>query len=228
LEKLAKQLRRDLAANPKKAAVLGLMVLVALYFWGPLAAKWISTGDGKRNNKVNLASLILTDDPVEPTQQSKARGGAKFRWEKARQLMRHDPRMTSASFDATWLDPFGKPPASAAPDAAAEAAAESEAAALAAAAPPIEPSDLGIKLGSVLIGPRTRVATINGEACHEGDTVAVADKNDRAVTHHFRVVRIRRQSVELESGGRTVLVELVQPKLAHGDELERSKPKETH
>src|SRR6266576_3193818 len=111
LEKLAKQLRRDLAANPKKAAALGLMVLVALYFWGPLAWKWVAAGGNKRNSKVNMASLILTDDPVEPSHQTKVRGGAKFRWEKARQLIRQDPHMVSATFDARWIDPFGKPPA---------------------------------------------------------------------------------------------------------------------
>ncbi|MBW8884592.1 MAG: hypothetical protein JF612_07410, partial [Planctomycetia bacterium] len=91
LEKLAKQLRRDTAANPKKAAALGLMILVALYFWGPLAWKWFSASGSKRSAKTSLASLILTDDPVEPSQQTKARGGAKFKWEKARQLIKQDP-----------------------------------------------------------------------------------------------------------------------------------------
>lgn len=222
LEKLAKQLRRDLAANPKKAAALGLMVLVAMYFWGPLVWKWASAGGNKRNNKVNLASLILTDDPVVPSQQHKARGGAKFRWEKARHFMRHDPYMVSATFDSSWTDPFGKPAASASEDPADEAQAEAATAAAAAA----QLGNLGITLGSVVIGPRNRVATINGEACHEGDTVEVKDRTDKSIVHRFRVLRIGRHSVDLQIGERTVTLELAQPKLAHGDEWEQGKPKE--
>jgi hypothetical protein len=222
LEKLVNQFRRDLAANPKKAAALGLMVLVALYFWGPLAWKWLSPTGNKRSSKVNMAALILTDDPVDPSQQSKVRGGAKFRWEKARQLIRHDPRMISAAFDPSWTDPFGQPATTANENSATEAA-ETEAGAAATAA--AEPGSLGIVLGSVMIGPRTRVATINGEACHEGDTVTVADKQDKSKTYRFSVVRIHRQSVELDIGGRKFTLEQAQPKLAHGDEFERGKPR---
>jgi len=169
LEKLVKQLRRDLAANPKKAAALGLMILVAGYFWGPLAWKWFSASGSKRSAKANLASLILTDDPVEPSQQIKARGGAKFKWEKARQLIKQDPRMVSANFDVAWIDPFGQPAGAVEPDPVGNVSAEDMAvkAAAAAANAPLDAGELGLKLGGVLIGSRSRVATINGEPCHE-------------------------------------------------------------
>jgi hypothetical protein len=219
LEKLARQLRRDLAANPKKAAALGLMVLVALYFWGPLVWKWASSSGNKRASKVSMASLILTDDPAEPTQQNKARGNAKFRWEKARQLLRQDPRMTSAKFDPSWPEPFGSPTASGEHDPVAEAA-EAQAATAAAAS---DPSTLGIVLGAVMIGPRTRLATINGKPCHEGDILTVTEKDDKSTARSFKVVRIFRQAVELEIAGRIILIEMTQSKLNHGDEIERSK-----
>jgi hypothetical protein len=219
MDKLVKQLRRDLATNPKKAAALGLMLLVALYFWGPLAWKWFSASGNKRSGKVNLASLILTDDPAEPSQQSKARGGAKFKWEKARQLIRQDPRMVSAVFDPSWHDPFGKP-ISPVQDSVVEAA-QTEAATSAAAI--AEAKNLGIVLESVIISLRSRVATINGEACHEGDVITVKDKQHKGTTYRFRVVRIRRQGVDLEVGGRTFTLELMQPRLSSGDEIERGK-----
>jgi hypothetical protein len=220
LDKLVKQLRRDLAANPKKAAALGVMLLVALYFWGPLAWKWFSTG-GKRTGKVNMASLILTDDPAEPSQQSKARGNAKFKWEKARQLIRTDPRMISATFDPSWHDPFGKPmgAASGAGNDPNSEAAQAESA--------VDAGNLGLVLGSVMIGPRSRVATINGEVCHEGDIVTVTQK-DKGTTHRLRVVKIRREGVTLEVGARVFTLELNQPRLAQGDEIERGKPKESN
>jgi hypothetical protein len=225
LDKLAKQLRRDMAANPKKAAALGLMVLVALYFWGPLAWKFVSASSSKRTQKMSTASLILTDDPAEPTQQTRQRGGAKFRWEKVRQLIKQDPQMVSAAFDPIWIEPFGKPTASAA---AAESVPESpmtEAAAVAAAVIAVDPSEIGIVLGGVMIGPRNRVATINGKACHEGDVIEVADKNDKSLSHEFRVVKIRRHGVELDFSGRMLTLELKRPTLSHGDEIEGIKLK---
>jgi hypothetical protein len=224
LEKLIKQLRRDMTANPKKAAALGVMILVALYFWGPLAWNWIAPSASKRSSKMNTSALILTDDPAEPTQQHKARGGAKFRWEKVRELVKHDSRMVSATFDPTWIDPFAKSAAAISSEAA--AAAQSDAVTSAAAAAPVEFSDLGIVLGGVFVGARSRVATINGEAHREGETIVVADKSDKTVIQRVRVAQIRRQAVVLEVGGRTFTVELTAPKLAHGDEIERDRRKD--
>ena len=41
LERFAKRLRREVIANPKKAAILGIMLLVAIYFWTPLVMGWM-------------------------------------------------------------------------------------------------------------------------------------------------------------------------------------------
>jgi hypothetical protein len=222
LDKLGKQLRRDVSANPKKAAVLALMMLVALYFWGPLAWQWLSAERNKRSSKVNLASLILTDDPVEPSQQHKARGGAKFKWERARELIRQDPRMRSASFDVSWHDPFGKPGGEATVDPTQAA----EASRVAAAAAAQQADSAGLVLESVMVGPRNRVATINGETCREGDRIRVADKQDPATKLEFRVVRIYRHAVDLEIDERRLTLALVPPTLAQGDEIERNNDKE--
>jgi hypothetical protein len=90
----------------------------------------------------------------------------------------------------------------------------------------IDPQSLGIVLGGVMIGPRTKFATINGETCREGERISVADKRDKTVVYEFRVLKVTRQSVQLEIGGRIFTLELAQPRLAHGDDLERGKPKE--
>jgi hypothetical protein len=228
LDKLSKQLRRDMAANPKKAAALGLMVLVALYFWGPLAWKFFSARGGERKAKASLASLILTDDPEEPSQQNKGRGGrSRFRWEKVRQLIRQDPQMSSATFDVAWIDPFGNMPGGAVKQSEIESPVEDPAVAAAAqaAAALVDPKDLGVTFGGVLIGPRRRVATINGEICREGDILSLNHKQDKSVSYQYRVFKIERDSVQLESGGRIFRLEFEHPKLAHGDELERGPTK---
>lgn len=220
LEKLTNQLRRDIAANPKKAAALGVMIVVALYFWGPLIWGWLPAND-KTKPKVDVASLILTDDPADPNQAAKGRSNSQFRWEKVRQLIGEDSQMASATFDAAWIDPFGKP-APARPETAAEATTTA-AATKSETAP--EPTAAGLVLGGIMIGPRTKVATINGEACHEGDTLTVTDTVDKSQNLEFRVARINRRQVEVECQGRTFVLEVGQAKLASGDDIGRNPPK---
>jgi hypothetical protein len=222
LDKLNKQLRRDLAANPKKGVALGLMVLVALYFWGPLVWKWTVASGRKSAAKVNMASLILTDDPAVPSQQVKSRGGARFRWEKVRQLIHNDPRMVSATFEVGWIDPFAKPGALApAPQVVEISTEETNASSV-----PIEPETYGFVLTSVLIGPRSRAAVINGEPCREGDLLEIPDKIDKTVIRKVRVLEIRRQLAVLEVDGTRVTIEQNKPKVAHGDQIERRTPRE--
>lgn len=221
LEKLAKQLRRDMAANPKKAVALGLMVLVALYFWGPLLAKWMSGNGSKRAGTMDTANLILTDDPSEPTQQSRSRSGAKFRWERVRQLMQQDAAMRPAAFDPTWVDPFAKSSLMIAQEQAAAAAVKATPEQAAPVA--VAPSSLSIVLGGVFVSGKSRIATINGEACREGDTLVVSGKDDKSVTQPIRVVQIHRTGVMVEVNGAFQTIELSTPGLARGDEIQRQR-----
>src|SRR5206468_1307763 len=98
-------------------------------------------------------------------------------------------------------------------------------AATAAATAAIDPLSLGITLGGIMIGPRNKLATINGETCREGEIIALAGK-DKTVTYEFKVLKIGRHSVQLDFGGRIFSLELSQPRLAHGDDFDRGKPKE--
>jgi hypothetical protein len=218
LTKLTSQLRRDMAASPQKAAALGLMVVVALYFWAPLVWRWLPLG-GESSGKADVSTLILTDEPAAKAASTEPRTPA-FRWEKVRQLVREDTRMKPATFDAAWHDPFGKP----APE---PATAEAEPMVSIAQTPALEPeptperelTTASLTLGGILIGPRSKVATINGEPCHEGDSLSVLDANDKSVQHQVRITRIMRQQVELESRGHTLTLELASPRLSQGDSL---------
>src|SRR5207248_5932835 len=151
-------------------------------------------------------------------QQGKSGSRNRFKWERVQQLIHQDPHMLSATFDASWVDPFGKPAAS-----ASEAAPEAETPAddsSATAAAAIDPQSLGLILGGIMIGPRTKMATINGEICREGEIVSVPDKRDKTVTYELRILKVSRQSVELGFGNRIFSLELSQPRLAHGDDFE--------
>ena len=223
LDKLAKQLRRDLAANPKKAAALGLMVAVALYFWGPLVWGWLHSEQSKKTGQSQLAHLILTDDPLEPADKAKSRSKARFRWEKVRPLLAQDPRMVSATFDEVWIDPFGKP-AAGAEDNGESQNASSKSTAAAAAAAEASPAEMGLTLSSVAISPRRRAATISGERYFVGDEITVNSKDGSLPPTKIRVATITAQEVELECNGKTITLRLARSRLANGDAIERSPP----
>ena len=61
---IAKQLRREATANPKKASVLGLLAVVALWFWAPLVWGWIFASEDEEGVKA-----------TQPTAQSAPTGG---------------------------------------------------------------------------------------------------------------------------------------------------------
>lgn len=218
LDKLAKRLGRDLAANPKKAAALGVMALVALYFWAPLVWGWLSQGE-RKGAGAGAAELILKDDPEEPAAQTKRRA-SKFRWEKVRQAIAQDGRMASAGFDSQWTDPFA---GIAAPRTAAAAVPTASGAQALIAGADLDPAQAGLVLSSVMIGNQRRTATINGDTYREGSTIRIQGEAGRPGAVEFRLVRVTGRGVELERRGKTYVLLFAQPGLAKGDQIERTK-----
>lgn len=203
-------------ANPKKAAILGLMLLVAAYFWGPLLWKWVAPG-GKKGGKESQTALILEDDPAEATPQTKGGAVKPFRWEKVRQSIRNDRFMVSAAFEPQWPNPFAPPPG------VARTPGGESAGGTAAEKSPVEvtPQTAGLKLASVAIGPKRRTATIGGDTYREGDMIAVEGAEKQGSTGaEFRLVRIEAHGVELAREGKTWWLEFEKPRLAKGDEIE--------
>jgi hypothetical protein len=215
LDKLTKQLRRDLAANPKKAAALGLMGLVALYFWLPLVWRWISPEGGTKPDQ--SSALILKDDPEEPAAQAKRRG-VKFHWDKVRQLIVQDARMVAATYDVKWTDPF----AGQAPKATQSPHATGRPAEPAALNSELEPQQAGLVLSSVMIGAARRTATINGDTYREGSLIKIASKESTLSAIEFHLTRITSQGVELERNGKRFVLLFARPALAEGDQIERT------
>ena len=214
LDKLTKQIRRDLTANPKKAAALGLMILVALYLWGPMVWGWaVSAKSSKRNF---AGDLILEDDPVDPVQTAE-KAKFVFKWDKVRQQILGNELMVSAVRDPAWPDPFqgtAPPP---------PRIATSEQPTPTNPPPEVQnvtPVDLGLALTSVVISPRWRAATISGEVYLENEFIK-SPPDQPAGTMELKVTRITRDGVELESDGKTFVLRLERPKLAHGDEIIR-------
>lgn|GEM_PF-2083553 len=220
LDKLTKRLSRDLAANPKKAGILGVMVLVALYFWLPLLKEWI--GDSATSGPAKVASVILTDDPATP-----AAGASKaketLRWEKVRQWVESDPWMASATFDPQWRDPFAisslTDPAQTTPKSTTPTTPEAIAAQAAASDGDISPEQAGLSVASVVVGPRLRTVNIGGDVYRENDLVEATAKDGE--TLEFQIVSITPHEVWMRRNGKTYRLQLSRPRLAKGDRIDR-------
>jgi hypothetical protein len=217
LDKIFRQVRRDLTASPKKAAALGLMILVALYFWVPMVWGWIAPEANAGKQVVDASEVILEDDPVDPVTTAK-KSGKVFAWEKVRRKVAADPRMTPALYEVTWSDPFPLVHDDA------KAGAAQTTAGLAQASAPVDPAALGLKLTSVAIGAKSRSAIINGEKYREGESVPAEGSDTQSGSGvAFRVTHIGFREVELEYQGRTYTLELSRPRLAPGDALNRTR-----
>lgn len=213
LDKLARKLKRDLAANPKRAALLGLMLVVAGYFWAPLVSKWL----GKSSPKARATGLVIRGDDL-PIEQ-RASGKSQPRWDKVLAWMEADPRMASQK-PAADLHPFGRPGSTKAQ--AAEAYAEQS------APPPtppplldIAPQAVGIVLNGVLIGTKQKQATLNGETYCLGERIVAATKEGKDKLE-FELVQVHREGVVLSRNSRRYELKLEQAKLAGRDKIERA------
>jgi hypothetical protein len=219
LDKLAKQLRRDLSASPKKAAALGVMLLVAAYFWLPMVGGWL-VPESKRK-PVATGSVILEDE--QPTSGSaRSKLGGTFPWEQVRRRMLADPLMASAEYDASWVDPFRVDPRVEQAVLAGPATAEPPPSAS------LDPTSVGLVLTGAVVGPKRRTAIISGRSYFEGETVKPSAAVGPAPIE-FRLETITSRGVELAAGGKRYKLELARARLGADDEFirhDRDRPAE--
>lgn len=193
LNKLARQLRREAMANPKKAVILALLVLVAGYFWGPLVWDWVASEQAPgappevkaeaATEPAPFADAASAQSQELPDKQHKA---SSHPWTQLDEWMRADPMTTPAEDVAGWRDPFDSDRASVEADHDEEAPV---------AAAPVTPQDLGVELSGTLIGPRRRVALIDGKAYRVGQSVTV-DRAGRPI--HLQLVEVHPRRIVLE------------------------------
>jgi hypothetical protein len=188
LSKLAKQLRREAKANPKKAALLGLLVLVALYYWGPMMWGWVAADEATGSppdapTTAAVASLgAATPGTLKPPSTPEDKSTGTPPWTHLDEWMTQDP-MTAPVEDVTgWHDPFAV--AAAEPQAVEPDDAQNEQLLL-------SPEDLGIELSGTLVGPHRRVALIGGKAYREGQTVNI-DRDGQSIEFQLAEVHSRR------------------------------------
>jgi len=194
LDKLVKRVRREAAANPKKAAVLGILVLLGLYFWGPLVKGWFVKNDP--------ASKVPGETPLAASTASAATPGgptggqqvAAHAWYQVVQWIEQDPRTRAAGDPAARRDPFQPvKPAVAEPEANKKPEPPK---------PRLSLASLPVQLSSTVVGWGPRLAVINGKTCREGDTIEVTKDGCKTALKlaevHARRVVLRRENESLE------------------------------
>lgn len=188
---LVRRLTRELTASPAKAAVLGGLLVVAIWFWIPLIVGKSSPSAPDASTTAAVPTPSAGDPVVVtaamPTQTTQAPSKNKLKWNEAIDAMRYDERMRPAIPLASALDPFRDDESK---------SRDVEALAATASVPRTTPAQAGIQLTSTIVGSRKRTAMIGGKAYHEGDIV----KGSKTFTK-YKLVEIHPKHVVLEQGG---------------------------
>ena len=169
--KWIKRLRREITAKPKKAAILGILLLVAVYFWFPLIRGWMPGGQSGVANE----SGSVTQSQVADTVLQSATGTTSLSnnvpvppWQQLAAWMEADPRKAPAMNRVGARDPFHPGSMRVAETVEKKEEPQVEAASV------WTPATLGLQVSSTVVGPRRSVALINGRTYAAGDTIEMS------------------------------------------------------
>jgi len=175
-DRLLTAIKQEMLRNKKKSAILGVMCLVAAYFWVPLIWGWIAPDDLEEDSLESAAPADFVV-PAEPSVMAAApetapppRRSRATPWDELLRTIQEDPRMASAELGMLPRSPFAPLKSEEPSPPAAEASPPSQATAV--ERPQL--ADLDLELTGIVYGPRFRVATINGTEYHENDLLRVS------------------------------------------------------
>lgn len=181
-------------ANPQKGAILGIMLLVALYFWAPLVAGWLGKKPtGQTAAPADLGANALAGFPAQSVTGDKPAqpAAAETPWYLLTEWMDRDPLKRTAESPIRGRDPFRF---------VAQAVKPTE--------PPPEPKKkpivaetFALALSGTVVGPGRRLATINGKTYREGDDVKLTSDGQSVA---FKVAEVHPQSVVLSFQGKSL------------------------
>ncbi len=186
LNRLSRQLRREATANPQKAALLGLLLLVAVYFWGPLVLGWISPGEAA-DETVAVPDAATTRQAIAeapPSNEGGVLATETFTWQQLEQWRAANPLAKPIAWQSDRRDPFrGSPEIAAVAEDDEETEAEQTVGPLIAE---LTLESLRLELVSTIVGRGRRVAFLKSDALvderapaghgayDEGETVTLA------------------------------------------------------
>ena len=216
--KFIRKLRRELTSNPKKSALLGLLFVVAIWFWAPLIMKWCGKNSDETAKAAGVSSTATAAGGASgsgvsagTTEASSGAVAANSKlatpnWHQVLGWITSDPMMQPHVPQASSRDPFTSASSRIAAQKKAQHPVEPP-------APELTPAEAGISLHSTVVSPRMKTALINSRAYHENQTVTSADGQAR-----FVLVEIREDGVTLSRHGHSYELKLRKVEVAKVDQ----------
>ena len=200
LSRISRQLRREVTTHPKKAAILGLLCLVALWFWAPLVWGWIDEDDPATGSAVappaaNSAPAPSSGTPAASNATLKKPESPQWPWHQLVQWMDNDLRTSATNPVLGRRDPFLIPRTETVKVEPEDQPEQTP--------PAATPEALGMVLSSTIIGPHRRVAQINGKSYRQGEAVKLVKDGQQieftlaAVYPRRIVLKRKREQFEL-------------------------------
>lgn len=204
IKQLTNQIQREAKANPGRSSVLGIVLLVAIYFWAPLLMKWCGVGQ----------AAVATPTAAEPVDVlavvAESEGNdtlPEIAWKELRQAIERDPYMRSAQFLANWRDPLATTtmPAIDTEDNENQTNPTES----------IQTDKLRLELESTIVGKRRSVARINGKSYrHETGQKREIEIEVGGRTVVFNLTAVHRKQVTLEHQGKPFILSVKTEPLA--------------
>lgn len=173
---------------------MGLLLVVALYFWAPLLRNWIGKNEPSDTAAaVTPASKSESSIPLnvqDATASKPAQEAPVYTWEQWDKWITQDPRTKAVKDLATQRDPFQP---------VRKVVQVKEKAPTKVIQPTrivVTPASANMQLSSTVVGPSPRLAVINGKVYREGDVISVSRDGRKA---SFTLAEVRARQVVLSS-----------------------------
>lgn len=161
--------------------MLALGCVVALYFWAPLVWKWLpgtKASGGGPAAAMAVSSVTAPPAIASAQKQPTDKSVNKYGWDELVRWMGLDQRTKPAMLDTDFRSPFRLTPAQQQmlrQEPTADSADPHVAATNIESQPlDLSPRQLGLVLSGTIVGPRVRVATINGKTYRESAQIIVS------------------------------------------------------
>lgn len=190
VQQLSHQLTREIKRNPAKAAVLGGLLVVAVWFWFPLVQGWLGLASSSSSDDESIVVASTTQAASTPSSVSPL--ASKMNWRTIARRISEDPWMQSGQLRSKTFDPFYPkqpiPTQFTATDTPPETAP----------IPDVSPEAAGLSITSVIAGGTVPIARINNLNYRIGDQVPAQDGQ-----LHYTVIAVKPWGVLLQGARQT-------------------------
>jgi len=225
LSKPIRRLGKEAKRNPKRAIALGLLAFVAVWFWTPLIVEWIcpkpkitadkdtASVDAPQSGQSKNTTFLIFQSKTKNSNNQKQ----EVDWKQLIKWIEVDAKTVATTGLAALRDPFT--PVKPKLTSPAGTQLSSKAKELQKKTPPlaeVTPQSAGLSLSSTIVGPRVRVALINGRTYKQGQFVRVetGDDNgeDKQASVEFKLLEIQPEQATLERSNKKYTLTITKQK----------------